>query len=76
MFYLCDNERKESVNRLINLIIYSKRTYDEKVELKKDLKKISSIRCQNHIEPLYSIAIEKKNRRGRGRRGRRGRRRK
>ena len=60
MFYLCDNERKESVNRLINLIIYSELTYDEKVELKKDLKKISSIRCQNHIEPLYSIAIKKK----------------
>ena len=61
MFYLCDKERMESVKRLINLIIYSEHTNkDKKDELKKDLKKISSIRCQNHIEPLYSIAIEKK----------------
>ena len=62
MFTLCDKERMESVKRLINLIIYSEHTNkDKKDELKKDLKKISSIRCQNHIEPLYSIAIEKKN---------------
>ena len=61
MFTLCDKERMESVKRLINLIIYSEHTNkDKKDELKKDLKKISSIRCQNHIEPLYSIAIEKK----------------
>ena len=61
MFYLCDKERMESVKRLINLIIYSKHTDKvQKDELKKDLKKISSIRCQNHIEPLYSIAIKKK----------------
>jgi hypothetical protein len=61
MFYLCDKERMESVKRLINLIIYSKHTDKvQKDELKKDLKKISSIRCQNNIEPLYSIAIKKK----------------
>jgi len=65
MFYLCDKERMESVKRLINLIIYSKHTNNvKKDELKKDLKKISSIRCQNNIEPLYSIDIKKKKRRG------------
>ncbi len=64
MFYLCDKERMESVKRLINLIIYSKHTNNvKKDELKKDLKKISSIRCQNNIEPLYSIAIKKKKKR-------------
>ena len=67
MFYLCDKERIDSVKRLINLIINSeyidedgKVVKDGKDILKKDLKKISSIRCQNSIESLYVAAIEKK----------------
>jgi hypothetical protein len=59
-FNFCDSERMKSVNRLIELIIKSNKTTSQKSELKNDLKKISSIRCQNIIESL-NLNVEEVN---------------